>query len=202
MGLFQFDTRNVITAQDLRLLQRELQTIDANLNKEMRKEAKVVGEEAAKAIESAIPSGSPFRESNSRGRLSWDHQVNGKGRAVSPKATALSFKTSGSKRYGSTSLLSVRVLAPATVIADMAGRSGRFIDKGSRGSGYTRNYERNGVVMKHKLNGQGRGMIRKLDALGRPSRFIWPSIEADRPRLMLKVQGIVERYIMKANRRY
>ena len=97
----------------------------------------------------------------------------------------------------------MRVLAPATVLADIAGRSGAFIDKGYKGTGYTREYERNGVVMKHKLNGQGRKMIAHLDSQGgRPSRYAWPAVESDRPRLIAKMQEIIDRYIAIANRRY
>jgi len=201
MPLLELDQSKVLTAADLRLLNRKLAAIDSGFRKQMAKDAKQVGREAESIIKSALPTSSPFGASNSRGRLAWNHQVNAKGRSLANNATGVAFKTSGSRRSAVTSLVSVKVLAPATVIADIAGRSGRYIDRGFRGSGMTRMYSRNGLMMRHTLNGQGEAMIRKLNSSGgRPSRYAWPAIESHRPRLEAEVRHIIEKYIQIANR--
>jgi hypothetical protein len=33
-------------------------------------------------------------------------------------------------------------------------------------------------MRQHRINGQGRGMIKALDKRGKPSRFVWPAAES------------------------
>jgi hypothetical protein len=189
-----------ILVSDIRDLQRRLRDIDPDLRKQLMRDAKTVGKQAESAIKSAIPSTSPLRLSNSRGRLAWDHQVNAKGVAMPADKTMVQFRTSRSGSSAVTSLVSVKVMAPMTVIADIAGRSGRAIDKGYKNSGYSRPFMRNGVQVRMKLNGQGAGMIRKLG--GGASRFAWPAIEKDKVRLESEVRAIINRYTKIANRSF
>jgi hypothetical protein len=75
-------------------------------------------------------------------------------------------------------------------VADMAGKSNRFIDKGSRQSpGYSRSYQRNGKTIRHKLNGQGAAMIRNLGK--QPSRLVWPSAEQALPAVQQAINTIL-----------
>ena len=192
-------TSNDISVQDIRALQRQLKQIDTGLRTQMVREAKAIGRQAESKIKSAIPVSTPLRVSNSRGRMSWDHQVNAKGRVLKANQTSVQFRTSTGGSSRTTSLVSVKVLAPVTVMADMAGRSGRFMDKGYKGTGFSRAYERNGVLMRHKLNGQGAGMVRKLGSGA--SRYAWPAIEADRPALEAEIRRILNKYADIVNRR-
>jgi hypothetical protein len=187
-----------VLVSDVRALQKRLIEIDPDLRKQLMREAKSVGRQAETIIKSAIPTVSPLRASNSSGRLAWDHQVNAKGVSMAANKTMVQFRTSRSSSISVTSLVSVKVMAPMTVIADIAGRSGRAIGKGYRGSGVTRPFMRNGVMVTMRLNGQGDGMIKKLGSKG--SRYAWPAIEKDKARLESEVRVILEKYIAIANR--
>ena len=187
-----------VLVSDARALQKRLMEIDPDLRKQLMREAKAVGRVAESAIKSAIPTVSPLRATNSGGRMSWDHQVTGKGQSVAANKTMVQFRTSRSSSIAVTSLVSVKVMAPMTVVADIAGRSGNAIGRGYRGSGYTRPFMRNGVMVTMRLNGQGEGMIKKLGSKG--SRYAWPAIEQDKARLESEVRVVLEKYIAIANR--
>ena len=189
---------NDILITDVRALNRRLREIDPELRKQLVRDAKDVGRQAESVIKSAIPSVSPLRVTNSSGRFVWNAQIDSKGRSMPANKTSVQFRTSGSGRASTTSLVAVKVLAPMTVIADIAGRSGRSVNAGYRNSGYTRPFMRNGVQVRMRLNGQGIGMIRKLG--GHASRYAWPALENDKPRLQLEVQQIIDRYTVIANR--
>jgi hypothetical protein len=191
---------NDILVTDIRQMQRKLKEIDPDLRKQLLRDAKEVGSKAATIIERAIPQVSPLRASNSRGRLGWETQVNNKGQRLAANKTSVQFRTSGSGRSATTSLVAVKVLAPMTIIADIAGRSGRQINKGYRGSGFTREFDRNGIQVRMRLNGQGNGMIKKLGSGA--SRFAWPALIQDKPRLEAEVRAVIDRYTQIANRGY
>lgn len=198
---------NDISVQDVRALQKRLKEIEPELRTMLVREAKGVGREAQTLIKNAIPKTTPLWATNSRGRLSWDYQQNKNG-FVAADHTLVQFRTSVgsmSRKLGksTTSLVRVKVDAPMTVIADIAGRSGRAIGRGYKGSGYSRPFVRNGSVVRMRINGQGVGMIGKLDrSLGRPSRFVYPSIEGGRARWEAEIKQILKKYEAIANRKF
>jgi hypothetical protein len=196
-SLFGVGSRDILVT-DVRQLQRKLKEIDPNLRKHLLRDVKGVGKKAESKIKSAIPTISPLRASNSSGRLAWNSQVNSKGQMVAANKTQVQFRTSGSGRSATTSLVAVKVVAPMTIIADIAGRSGRAMNQGYRGSGYTRQFMRNGVMVRMRLNGQGDGMIKKLG--GGASRFVWPALIQDKPQLEAEVRAVLDRYMAIANR--
>jgi hypothetical protein len=99
------------------------------------------------------------------------------------------------------SLVSVRVVAPMTVIADIAGRSGSWVGKGNKSLGMSRPYkDRYGNIRIHRLNGQGEAMIAGLG--GRGSRYAWPAFESNQGRLSDNVFAVVEKYAAIANRKF
>ena len=110
----------------------------------------------------------------------------------------MQFRTSGSGRSATTSLVAVKVVAPMTIIADIAGRSGKQMNKGYKGSGFTREFDRNGIQVRMRLNGQGYGMLKKLG--GGASRFAWPALIQDKPQLEAEVRAVLDRYMAIANR--
>lgn len=191
---------NDILVTDVRQMQRKLKAIDPDLRKQLLRDAKAIGEKGADRIRSAIPAVSPLRASNSRGRLSWDNQVNSKGQVLAANKTQVQFRTSSSGRSATTSLVAVKVVAPMTIIADIAGRSGKAMNQGYRNSGYTREFNRNGIQVRMRLNGQGQGMIKKLG--GGASRFAWPALIQSKPQLEAEVRAVIDRYTAIANRGY
>jgi hypothetical protein len=191
---------NDIVVTDVRQMQRKLKAIDPDLRKQLLRDAKAIGEKGAEKIRTAIPPVSPLRASNSRGRLSWEHQVNSKGQVVAANKTVVQFRTSISGRSATTSLVAVKVVAPMTIIADIAGRSRNQMNKGYKGSGFTREFDRNGIQVRMRLNGQGEGMLNKLGSGA--SRFAWPALIDSKPQLEAEVRAVLDRYMAIANRGY
>jgi hypothetical protein len=190
-----------ILVSDVRLLQKRLREIDPELRKQLVRDAKGVGKKAQSIIKPAIPSVAPLSGMmKSRGSFGWNTQSY-KGKPIPANTTQVRFRTSSGGGARVTSLVSVRVPAPMTVIADLAGRSGAYVGQGYKGTGYSRTYtDRWGNLRRHRLNGQGEGMIREMG--GRGSRFLWPSIERQRPALDKEVQQVINRYIEIVNRRF
>lgn len=198
-SLFGLGSKDILVT-DVRQMQRRLKEIEPDLRKQLLRDAKAVGEKGAEKIRSAIPAVSPLRASNSNGRLNWDSQVNNKGQRLAANKTVVQFRTSASGRSATTSLVAVKVVAPMTIIADIAGRSRKQMNKGYKGSGFTREFDRNGIQVRMRLNGQGEGMLKKLG--GGASRFAWPALIQDKPQLEAEVRAVINRYTKIANRGY
>lgn len=193
---------NDFLASDLRKLQRVLKDIDPELRKQFLRDAKSVGKEAESIVKPALPSSAPLSGMKTNGAYGWNSQER-KGKRVAPNKTEVRFRTAtgGNTAGGTTSLVSVRVVAPMTVIADIAGRSGSWVGKGDKGSGYSKPYtDRYGNITRHKLNGQGQAMIAGLG--GRGSRFAWPALEGSKSKLESNVRDVVEKYVAIANRKF
>jgi hypothetical protein len=193
--------RTDILVSDVRLLQKRLREIDPELRKQLVRDAKGVGKKAQSIIKPAIPPTAPLSGMmKSRGSFGWNTQSY-KGKPIPANTTQVRFRTSSSGGARVTSLVSVRVPAPMTVIADLAGRSGTYVNKGYKETGYSRPYtDRWGNLRRHRLNGQGQAMIDGLG--GRGSRFLWPSIVRQRPALDKEVQQIINNYIEVVNRKF
>ena len=201
-----------ILVSDIRILQKRLREIDPELRKQLVRDAKAVGVKADGIIKPALQSIRPLSgmtNPNNQGRLAWNRQQAKVGkslRAVRPDTTQVQFRTSTgtmARKSGieTTSLVRVRVLAPLSVIMDMAGRGGgSYFDRGYQNSGYTRPFMRDGKQVRMRLNGQGRGMIRQLS--GGASRYVWPAIETRKPSLEAEVRSIIQRYEVIASRRF
>ena len=194
--------KNDFLASDIRNLQRALKEIDPELRKQLVRDAKAVGKEAESIVKPALPTVAPLKGMNTNGAYGWNTQER-KGRRTAPNKTEVRFRTStgGNTRGGTTSLVSVRVVAPMTVISDIAGRSGSWVGKGDKGSGYSKPYvDRYGNIKRHKLNGQGDAMISRLG--GRGSRYAWPALISRKAGLESKVQAVVEKYVAIANGKF
>jgi hypothetical protein len=191
-------------ASDIRAINRALKEIDPALRTEFMREAKAVGQKAASLVKPALPPTAPLSGMNTNGRFGWNNQMTKKGRVAATKV-AVNFRTSqgkNAKKMGlqTTSLVSVRVVAPMTAIADIAGRSGNQVGKGFEDSGYSKPYrDRYGNIRRHKLNGQGEAMIRELG--GQASRYAWPSLIDRKNDLEQEVREIVKKWSIVANRR-
>jgi hypothetical protein len=193
---------NDFLASDLRKLQRMLKDIDPELRKQFMRDAKSVGKEAESLVKPALPSSAPLSGMKTNGAYGWNTQER-KGRRVAPNKTEVRFRTAtgGNTAGGTSSLVSVRVVAPMTVIADIAGRSGSWIGKGDKGSGYSKPYtDRYGNITRHRLYGQGEALVASLG--GRGSRYAWPAIVGRKGSLESKVQDVVEKYSAIANGKF
>ena len=194
-------------ASDIRGIQRALKEINPELRTQFMREAKSVGKDAASIVKPALPTAAPLSGMNYRGgRYGWDNQKTGKGVKVKANQVTVAFRTSqgkDAKKMGlqTTSLVSVKAMAPMTSIVDIAGRSNSWTGKGFKGSGMSRVYrDRYGNLRQHRLNGQGEAMISRLG--GRGSRFAWPAFQGHQKVLSDRVFAVVEKYAAIANRKF
>ncbi len=194
---------------DYRDLMRELRKIEPSLVKQMKANIRQDAQPLRQAIRSGIPGDSPMRVSKI-GRLNW-----GKGKPA--KSAVFDTRVRNKVTNGKTSLVRIVVGSPATVLADMAGKTGKYVGarkmaegtksnslpitrgkyKGEMGYAYT---YRDGNVSgrKHRnTGGQGRGLISKLG--NKPSRYVWPSAEKGLPATKRLVQQRVEQYFKIIN---
>lgn len=186
------------SVSDIRNLQRALKAIDPKLRTQLLREAKEPAKPVQAAVKSAIPSVAPL-SGMTGGRLSWNQSVDAKGKTHKANDVKIQFRTSMSGKSLTTSLVRVRVSSPAVVVADMAGKSGKYFDKGYKGSGFTREYPYKGGTRRHRVNGQGRAMVRNLG--GTPSRFVWPAAERSIPQARAAVDRVLSKFAKMINQR-
>lgn len=179
-----------LSVTDVRELQKRLKAIDPTLRTQLVRDAKKVADQPITQIKSAIAKVTPNSGMLRPGaRLNWNNAIDGKGRAHGALDVKPQFRTSASGRSDTTSLVRIKVGNPAVALADMGGRSGRYINAGYKGSGYTREYPYKGGTRKHKVNGQFKGIEGKIS--GSPSRFIWPAAENAIPAARAAIEKIL-----------
>ena len=179
-----------ISVLDIRELQKRLKEIEPNLRTQLVRDAKAVAIEPVKLIKTAISQVQPNSGLLRPGaRLNWNNAIDAKGRSHPTLDVKPQFRTSQSGRSNVTSLVRIKVGNPAVSLADMGGRSGRYVNKGYQGSGYTRRYDWKGTTRNHKVNGQFRGIEEKIG--NSPSRFIWPAAEKSIPQAREAIEKIL-----------
>lgn len=179
-----------LTVTDIRTLQKRLKEIDPKLRTQLVRDSKKVAEPVVTKIKSAIAGVTPNSGMLRPGaRLNWNNAIDAKGRSHPALDVKPQFRTSMSGRSNETSLVRVKVGNPAVSLADMGGRSGRYLNAGYQGSGYTREYSYKGGTRKHRVNGQFRGIREKIG--GAPSRFIWPAAENSIPQARQQIEKIL-----------
>lgn len=212
-----------MTVSGYRELMNDLRKIEPDLNTAMRRDIRKIGNPIRNAIRSNIPKTAPIKKpvrpgqgggmTTRVGRLSW-------GANVMANKTVLDTSKPSRKSKNGISLVKIRVSSPATVMADMMGKSGRYIGQKPYAAGtksntyaYTTNdgrvifgykytyHTKKGEVIggrKHRNTGrQGLGLIRALGA--HPSRFVYPAAEKSLPVARYEISKIVDRYIAIAN---
>ena len=198
------------SVQDIRKLQRKLKDIRPSLRTEFLREVKAIGKEPEKAIRNAIPSDPPLSGMNpaTRGRnatLQWGKVSKG-AKSGGAKATTIRFRTQSGGNSLTTTLLGIRVNSAASSVADYAGRSGRYIGKGYKGSGFSKPIRRTysdgaqSVEFRRKATAVGgQSFIRNLnDKLGnRPSRMAWKAVEKSLPQTSKSLQFVIDKWLIQ-----
>lgn len=174
---------------------KALRETDKELLKEFRKRAKDIGKPVQAAIKRSIPSTPPIRGMRRRvvpGRLTW---------GIGKPAKSALIRLKNPRKFQKdqrTSLLSVRVGSPATVLADMGGKSNRVTGKNKITPVYA--YSRSkSKFRQHTINGQGENMISALNAAGGASRYIWPGAEDAIPEARQQFQIAVDEAVETVN---
>lgn len=187
----------------IRTLQRALKNIDPKLRRELLREAKKPAKPVQQSVIAAIGKVTP-NSGLQRGRLNWNGSIDAKGKSHKPTDVKINFRTQSNGRSKETTLVRVRAASPAVTFADMAGRSGKYIDAGYKGSGRTRPYawrSPSGVYIQrtHAVRGQIEGIFRKLGR--KASRFIWPAAERSIPQARNEIDQVIQKYIDIVNRK-
>jgi hypothetical protein len=198
------------SVQDIRALQKKLKEIEPDLRKQFMREVKAIGKEPQKAIRDAIPTESPLSGMNpaTRGKnatLQWGKVTKG-AKSGGAKSTTIRFRTQAGGRSLTTTLLGIRVNSAASSVADYAGRSGRYIGKGYKASGYSKPIRRTykdgsqSVTFRREATAKaGNAFIRNLnDELGnRPSRMAWKAVEKSLPQTSRAVQFVIDKWLIQ-----
>jgi hypothetical protein len=198
------------SVQDVRDLQKRLRAIEPKLRTEFMREVKAIGKEPQKAIRQAIPTSPPLSglDPSGRGRnakIQWGKVTKGP-QAGGAKSTTIRFRTQSGGKSLNTTLLGIRVNSAASSIADMAGRSGRSVGAGYRGSGRTkptvRTYKdgsQSVVFTKPATRKAGEAFIRNLNSrLGNnPSRMVYKAVEKNLPKISKDVQFVVNKWAIQ-----
>lgn len=173
----------------------ELQRFEPEMLKRARADLKVAAEPMAAKIEDYIPDAPPLRGMRHNGRTAWVSN--------NIKATV---RTSFSKRTFTReqALVSIWVGgkkgtrgAAGLQIADMAGRRNQV-----RTSGLSREYQKRGTTMRHRINGQGRSMIEFLNGnWGRASRFVWRAAMLHQSTVQTSVMQTIDKLSKETNRK-
>ena len=180
------------SVQDIRELQKRLKAIEPRLRTELVRDVKRIARPMESDIKSNIPSVAPLSGmGKDRGRLGW-------GVGVPANKTLIQFRTSAGGKSLTTSLVRIKVSSPATVLADMAGRSGRFVGEGRRNDNATRGEKR-----RNSSPAKGAKFIGSLNrALGsRASRMVWPAAEKSRDAVRVAIESVLRQAYNRINQK-
>lgn len=212
--------RSGLYLTDYRDLIRELNRVQPTLVKQLQKDYKQIGKPVQLAVKQGIPVTPPtsgiHRRSPQRsrsgfypvvvpGRVTWGANYQNKNKPVDSvviETPAVSKASRTMKRFkiNSFAIARLRVNNAAVVLADMAGVTGKYINKYPRTREYDYSRSKTGR-RRHKINNQGRGMIRALNRNGSPSRFAWPSAEKALPKAKAQSKIVLQKAYSIINRR-
>jgi len=209
--LLKTATGQPYSVQEIRNLQKKLKAIEPSLRTEFMREVKTIGKTPEKAIKNSIDNQPPLSGLDPSGRgknakLQWGKTKRGSGGA---KSTTIRFRTKAGGKSLTTTLLGIRVNSAASSVADMAGRSGRYVGAGFKGSGRTRPTVRtykdgsqSVTFTKPATRKAGEAFIRNLNnRLGnKPSRMAWKAVEKDLPQISRTIQYVVDKWSIRASK--
>lgn len=191
----------VVTVTDYRELIAIMRYIDPDLVKALRKQYRAIGKDLVSDVKKAIPNKPPLSGMVTKiGRLSWSRTMN-QTRPVK-SVVVRDRKRIVRSKLPTVGLVQVVARSTPVVMADMAGRSGAYVNSRdeTREYEYTYTGKYGGKFIskrKHKIRGQGRIMIEKLG--GRGSRYVYPAAEAKLPEVRAKVQAAINDAVNDVN---
>lgn len=177
---------------EVREIQKRLKAIEPRLRTELLRDVKKIARPLESDIKSSIPSIAPLSGmAKDKGRLGW-------GVGVAANKTQVQFRTASSGRSLTTSLVRVKVSSPATVLADMAGRSGRFVGQGRRNDNASPSERR-----RNANPAKGAKFIQSLNqALGHgASRMAWPAAEKSRDAVRTAIEQVLRQAYDRINQK-
>jgi len=178
-----------VDGDSLRFTLAKLGEVDPKLTATMRKELRVALAPVAQKIQARIPRKAPLSGMVSSDRLAW---------GINPKVTTS--VTPGRTKRG-TSFISFKAGMTPEAGFMMAERAG---SRGNYGTERSKPYNKGGRNMTHRLNGQGREMVRNLNMRypmkGKGGRWAFDEFRRDRPLVIASAVKIVDKYIDMVNK--
>lgn len=183
---------------DVKPILRALNELEPGLKRQMEKEMKAITKPAVGEIKSVIPKTSPLSGMSvekTSGRLNWEAGVWNKKR-IAPDNVIPRFSAGRSLRANVTSLFAIWMRSPGPSMLSTAGR----------GPGYsrypmTREYPYKGGMRRHRNNGQGQVMIRRVRELGLYN-FFYKAGDKRVPDMERQVRLVWDKYTAKFNRKW
>lgn len=179
---------------------QQLQAVQPEVYKKMIEDIKVILQPAVSAIENNVPKVSPLY-STKHNRNGMEH--NGRSALAPVKVTPRVLVSS--RAYYGTEAKFVQIESHSLngkfgfEMIDMAGRG---TGRGRRPRPITREYAYKGGTRKHRLNGQGEAMIRKLnESSGKASRYTYPAVEKSFVKVQAQVLRTLDKAVAKINRK-
>lgn len=184
-----------ISFTDWRIFVRELREVDPKLLKQFRIKAIDIGRPVEAKIKAGIRPVRPITGMTPKtvpGRTAW-------GAFIPRDKTQVKADTRIRKR--GKSIVSVWAYSPAVAIADQARVGGRGDGKLTREYDYSLSPT---GKRQHRINGQGRGMVKALEtshlvARKSPSRIVWPAAEKALPAVQAKMMDLIAEESKKIN---
>ena len=195
---------------DAKPVLKALNQLEPGLRKQMLREMKEITKPAVNNIKSVIPSTAPMSgmsvsrtstsvegrsfNNNGSGRLSWTGGKY-KNRVIAPDNVIPRFSSGRSRRTAVTSLFGIWLRSPGVAMVATAG-------KGTGRAKYatTREYPYKGGVRRHRNNGQGDALIRKVKNTGLYN-FFFKAGDASVPGMESEVKLVWEKYSKMVSRR-
>lgn len=200
--------RNVVF--DARPVLKALNQLEPGLRKQMLKDMKAITKPVISEIRSVIPATAPMSgmsvnrtttsmfdrdfNNNGEGRLSWTGGKY-KNKVIAPDNVIPKFSAGRSRKVAVTSLFGIWLRSPGVAMVATAG-------KGSGRPGYatTREYPYKGGTRRHKNNGQGEALIRKVKNTGL-FNFFYKAGEKQIPSVEQEVKLTWNKYSAPVTRR-
>jgi hypothetical protein len=171
-----------VSVMDVRELQKRMRAIEPRMRTEFVRNLKAIGKPLESKVKTGIGTIQPLSGMlKDKGRLGW-------GVGMPADKTLIQFRTSMGGKSLTTSLLRIKVSSPATVLVDMAGRSGRYVGEGRRNDNASPSEKR-----RNASPAKGAAFIRSLNEKNgaSASRRIWPSAEASLPAIRREVEIVL-----------
>lgn len=218
------DQRSGIYITDFQQLNRELRMIQPTLVRQLQSDFRRIAKPIQTDVQNGIPldpgevtsgihkkrpqrTASGFYPRVMPGRLTWGANAQNKSIPVrsvkiqTPSATSAR-RVMRKNKTNVASIARLQVDNAAVVLADMAGKSRKYINKYSMTREY--DYSRSATRRRtHRINNQGRAMIYALNRkAGRSaSRFVWPSAEKSMPKVRRESRIVLEKAYARINRK-
>jgi hypothetical protein len=171
-----------VSVMDVREMQKRMKAIEPRMRTEFVRNLKAIGKPLESKVKTGIGTIQPLSGMlKDKGRLGW-------GVGMPADKTLIQYRTSMSGKSLTTSLLRIKVSSPATVLVDMAGRSGRYVGEGRRNDNASPSEKR-----RNASPAKGAAFIRSLNEKNgaSASRRIWPSAEASLPAIRREVEIVL-----------